>query len=99
MDTNPAISNSARCERKKLILNNWKKFCKNRNVIKEYKWTINDSIYQFQNDSFNCGVFVCYYFDLLNKRKVDELNNTVESISLFRKHIFEKITKNSRKIL
>ena len=97
IDTDPAISQLHRTEKKISILNNWKKFCKNRNVMKEYKWSINDSTYQLQNDSFNCGVFVCYYFDLLIKRKDYDLKNTVDNISLFRKVIFQKIVKICQK--
>ncbi len=64
------------------------KYLKNIQFVKKY---IN---HQKQVDSYNCGVYVCYFFQLLINRNLNAFQNTI-SIDDYRKTIFKQISKNS----
>ncbi len=56
----------------------WKKFAATRIGLQHKNWTLSEIEYQKQNDGYNCGVFVCYYFYLLvsgDERLINEKYN------------------------
>ena len=51
----------------------WKKFCESRKDLSCNKWKMSQEKYLLQNDNFNCGVFVCYFFSFRREcGKVEE---------------------------
>jgi hypothetical protein len=46
--------------------------------------------YLLQNDNFNCGVFVCYFFSLLMNGQQELLNRQID-INCFRSEIKKTI--------
>ena len=66
-----------------------KKYLKNKEFT---KILVN---HQKQNDSFNCGVYVCYFFELLINRNIAGFNINID-INNFRRKILETIKKNSK---
>jgi hypothetical protein len=77
------------------VTNNVNKFAKSLN-IKE-KFTSYESIeYQKQIDDFNCGVFVCKYYECLIENRLDDLKAPT-NLAEYRKHI-EQVVKAKSKI-
>ena len=61
------------------ITNNFKNFAKSSKTLKKYQFESNFVNHQTQNDTFNCGVFVCHFFEtLINQKSFDlfiDINN------------------------
>ena len=80
---------------KQSALDNWNRFATNRTGYKGIKWKIDNSLYKLQNDSYNCGVYVCYY---MKKLISNEMNlQTHVNIDDFRNIIRQEIIRNSLK--
>lgn len=87
---------NANCMVKRSLLANWTKFTSTRAGYKGIKWKIDESKFCAQRDSYNCGVFVCYFF---RKIITNELNlDTETDINEFRNTIRDTIINNSIKI-
>jgi hypothetical protein len=68
----------------------WKKFCESRKDLSCNKWKMSQEKYLLQNDNFNCGVFVCYFFSLLINGQQELLNRQID-INCFRSEIKKTI--------
>lgn len=71
---------------------NLKNSCKELSKITFTKLKIG---HQVQQDSYNCGVFVCYFFVLLLNKKLDDFNIEIK-IDDYRKAIIERISEQSK---
>ena len=82
------------------VSNNFKQFTKTVNFMKNLEFMEIPVIHQIQNDSFNCGVYVCHFFEiLLSKKNVDSSNNNINeniNINSFRQTIIQRIKEKSK---
>ena len=72
------------------VLANWNKFCKNRIGLKEKKWHKREVKNLIQTDGYNCGVYVCHFYNLLAKHKLFSLNLHID-INEYREIIVSNI--------
>ena len=82
------------------ISNNFKEFSKSVHFLKNLEFSAIPVIHQIQNDTFNCGVYVCHFFEiLLNVKNIDLTNNNINQnidINYYRKIIIQKIKEKSK---
>ena len=52
----------------------WKKFCATRKSLSSSNWKLSQPEFILQKDSYNYGVFVCFFFSLLINGQLDLLN-------------------------
>ena len=71
---------------------NLKNSCKELNKI---NFTLLKIIHQIQQDSYNCGVFVCHFFDLLVNGKLQNFNTEI-NIDAYRNVILKRISEHSK---
>ena len=64
----------------------WKKFAATRTGLQHKIWKQSEIEFQKQNDGYNCGVYVCYYFYLLIIGTERLLNDEID-INDFRNNI------------
>ena len=79
---------------------NFIEFAKTVNWFKNIQFTTVSLKHQIKNDNYNCGVYVCHFFDLLiNSNNIDDLNNKLDqniNIDDYRQVIIKKIADNSQ---
>ena len=73
------------------VLSNWNKFCKNRLGLKDKRWKSLQVSHLIQTDGFNCGVYVCHFYNLLIKQQMFSLSSAFE-INGYRNIITSTIT-------
>ena len=80
-----------------IALQKWKEFAKHRAILKNIEFTSFDtSAHARQNDGadipYNCGLFVCYFFNLLLTEQYPKISEHVslETILAFRSKIAER---------
>ena len=82
------------------ISKNFIEFAKTVKFFKNIKFENVSLKHQIQKDTYNCGVYVCHFFDLLIKTKeISILNNNIDQnidINAYRKVILKKISDNSK---
>ncbi len=77
---------------------NWNLFVSFRKNLKKDKndtWNLVKFDTHIQTETYNCGVYVCFFFHLLINNNENSINNPVDNISQFRNFIKETILKNS----
>ena len=76
-----------------IALQKWKEFAKHRAILKNIDFTSFDtSAHALQNDGYNCGIFVCYFFNLLLTEQYPKISEHVslETILAFRSKLAER---------
>ena len=84
----------------KKISKTFMEFSKSVDFLKNISFSIVPLVHQIQNDSFNCGVYICHFFEvLLNAKQVDKQFNNINKsidINLYRQTILGRITEKSK---
>ena len=84
----------------KKISNTFMEFAKSIDFLKNISFSIVPLVHQIQNDSFNCGVYICHFFEvLLNAKHVDKQFNNINksiNINLYRQTILNRIVEKSK---
>ena len=82
------------------ISKNFIEFAKGVKFFKNIKFENVLLKHQIQKDNYNCGVYVCHFFDLLIKtNEISILNNDINqniNIDSYREVIIKKISDNSK---
>ena len=86
LDSLPSIGYENRLKK---YINNWASFWSSKE--KDENWQFVYLTDQHQTDSYNCGVFVCYYFYLIINDNDIDIYKKNDKIDDFRKYIYEKI--------
>lgn len=82
----------------KKSFNNWKKFCTKRNDLNNIDWKLKPCAYNKQRDPYNCGIFVCKFFDCLinDDVKLNAVMNDEKSMKKYRAEIYQKFLLNAK---
>ena len=79
---------------------NFIEFATTVNWFRNIQFTTVSLKHQIKNDNYNCGVYVCHFFDLLiNSNNIDVWNNKLDqniNIDDYRQVIIKKIADNSK---
>ena len=76
------------------VCKSFAKFAETSKNLKNFKFTTKFIEHQLQKDTYNCGTFVCYFFEILLKKN-DFLFTKRIDINLYRQEIKNKITQSS----
>ena len=73
------------------VLSNWNKFCEKRMGLKDKRWKSLQVSHLIQTDSFNCGVYICHFYNLFIKQQMFSLSSAYD-INGYRNIITSTIT-------
>jgi len=78
------------------VLKTWKAFCKTRNDLQLLNWTEERVGFTKQEDSYNCGVFICSFIEkFINYDFNYKIDPSPENLLGLRKAIHKKLPDNA----
>jgi hypothetical protein len=73
----------------------WRQFSESRREFQLFKWTCKNVNHSVQNDSVNCGVFICVFIQRFIEMVQDfSFDSSKENLLNLRKHIADTLSKN-----